>query len=117
MATRKSASKKGGAKKGGAKKGGAQSRGFSSALGSALGGALGGAVGSVTGASSGGGLVGVSFKATDRLQIDQASRVIAQAVERAVAGQQLPGGIRGPILCGIWYDPISKKVQVFNQFG
>lgn len=51
-----------------------------------------------------------------RVQIDRAAQTIARAVEGAIARQQLPGGrIRGPIIVGIWIDPITKRVQVVNQ--
>ena len=87
MPTKKSA-KKGSAKKGAAKKGSAKGTSAQASL--------------LTPAS--------------RLQIDRAAATIARSVETAIARQQLPGGrLRGPILVGIWIDPITKKVQVFNQ--
>ena len=84
--------KKGSAKKGAAKKGGAKG-----------------------GAKAASAQAGVLTSAS-RLQIDRAAATIARSVETAIARQQLPGGrLRGPILVGIWIDPITKKVQVFNQ--
>lgn len=69
--------------------------------------------GAKKGAAGAGGAQGA---AAARVEIDRASQTIARAVEAAIARQRFPGGrIRGPIIVGIWIDPITKKVQVINQ--
>ena len=59
---------------------------------------------------------GVQFSANDRQRIDDASRLIAQAVRRAVASQPTGSKIRNPIILGIWFNPKTKEVEIINQF-
>jgi len=49
--------------------------------------------------------------------VQDATRLIQSAVERALKQKQLPTPrIRGPIFVGIWYNPVTKKLEVINQF-
>lgn len=49
--------------------------------------------------------------------INDATRLIQSAVERALKQKQLPTPkIRGPIFLGIWYNPVTKQLEVINQF-
>lgn len=49
--------------------------------------------------------------------INDATKLIQSAVERALKQKQLPAPkIRGPIFLGIWYNPVTKKLEVINQF-
>jgi hypothetical protein len=44
-----------------------------------------------------------------------ATKAVQQAVARAVKTKQIPATIRGPIFCGIWFNPITRKIEVINQ--
>jgi len=48
--------------------------------------------------------------------IQEATKTIQAAVDRAIKARQLTPKIRGPIFVGIWYNPITKKFEVVNQF-
>lgn len=54
--------------------------------------------------------------ATKAVSIEDATKTIQDAVNRAVKEKKLPTKIRGPIFVGIWYNPISKQLEVINQF-
>lgn len=96
MATKKGATKstkKGASKKGGGSKKGAGKRG---------------------GAAKTAGASEFSLKAADRTRIDRASQSIAQAIERALEAQRLPGR-PGPIIVGIRIDPRTKRITLVNE--
>lgn len=51
--------------------------------------------------------------AADRRSIDDASKLIAQAVKRATAGTgKRP---KFPIIVGIYYNPRTNQIEVINQ--
>jgi hypothetical protein len=52
--------------------------------------------------------------AKKRVKIDQLSRTVGAAVNRALATQDL-SGIRGPILCGIIYRPNTGTFTPFFE--
>lgn len=47
--------------------------------------------------------------------IDDASKLIAQAVKRAVATQPAGSKLRNPIIVGIYYNPRTKQIEIINQ--
>lgn len=49
----------------------------------------------------------------DRKSIDDASKLIAQAVKRATAGPVK--GPKGPIIVGIYYNPRTNQIEFINQ--
>jgi len=59
----------------------------------------------------------VAAPPTTGTSLPEATRLIQSAVERALKQKQLPTPkIRGPIFVGIWYNPVTKKIEVINQF-
>lgn len=53
---------------------------------------------------------------TRAVSIEDATQTIQDAVNRAIKEKQLPSRIKGPIFVGIWYNPVTKKLEVINQF-
>jgi hypothetical protein len=58
----------------------------------------------------------VEFTPTDKKKLDDAARLIASAVKRAVASQPSVSKIKNPIIFGIWLNPKTKEVEIINQF-
>ena len=58
----------------------------------------------------------VTFNAGDKKRIDDASRVIAAAVKRAVASQPTGSKLKSPLILGIWLNPKTKEIEIINQF-
>ena len=54
--------------------------------------------------------------ASSAADLTGAAKAVKPAVDRAVKARQLSPRIRGPIFCGIWYNPITKKTELINQF-
>jgi hypothetical protein len=53
-------------------------------------------------------------KLQQTIKIDQLSKTVGEAVNRALATQDL-GGIHGPIIMGIIWDPRSKTFTPYFQ--
>jgi hypothetical protein len=54
--------------------------------------------------------------ASQSADLTGAAKAVKTAVDRAVKARQVSPKIRGPIFCGIWYNPITKKAEIVNQF-
>ena len=54
--------------------------------------------------------------AAQSVSIQDATRIVQDAVGRAIKSRQVQPRIRGPIFLGIWYNPATKKLEVVNQF-
>jgi hypothetical protein len=48
--------------------------------------------------------------------LKSATKLVQQSVERALKAKTLQPKIKGPIFCGIIYNPATKKFEAINQF-